>query len=47
MIFPIYLIDTQKLCRSFDQVKLNLWNRHIKYSSPEDASQWLDSLPRG
>lgn len=32
MIFPDYSIDTQKLRRSFVQVKLNLRNRHIKYS---------------
>lgn len=66
MIFPDYAVNTQKLWRSFDQVKLDLRNRKIKYSmlfpaqlrvqdgktvhfftSPEDAFQWLETLPRG
>lgn len=61
---PDYSIDTQRLRRSFDHVKLNLCNKKIKYSmlflvrlgvqdgetvcfftSPEDASQWLENLP--
>lgn len=65
MIFPDYSVDTQRLRRSFDQVKLNLRNRKIKYSmlfparlrvqdgetvrfftSAEDASHWLDTLPK-
>lgn len=32
MIFPDYSVDTQKLCRSLDHVKLNLRNKEIKYS---------------
>lgn len=32
MIFPDYSVDTQKMRRSFDQVKLDLRNRKIKYS---------------
>lgn len=32
MIFPNYSVNTQKLRRSFDHVKLNLPNMKIKYS---------------
>lgn len=65
MIFPDFSIDTQKQRRSFDQVKMNLRNKKIKYSmlfparlrvqdgervrfftSPEEASQWLETIQR-
>lgn len=65
MLFPDYSIDTQRLRRTFDQVKAQLRTKGLKYSmlfparlrvidsettpyftSPEDASQWLDGLPR-
>lgn len=32
LFFPDYSLETQKLRRSFDQVKVGLWARNIKYS---------------
>lgn len=64
IIFTDYSVETQKLSKSFNQVKAVLWARSIRYSvlyparlrvldgettgffsSPREASTWLESLP--
>lgn len=65
VLFPDFSVDTQRLRRTFDQVKTQLRTKGMKYSmlfparlrvvdgestryftSPEEASHWLETLPQ-